>query len=284
MGDLAIKFNFNKRYSNHDEYFSKHPLEETFGYIYLWALQLDIFRKYCKEWYLSGNYNTRTIDGMECAIIYVGQSVSTNVLARERQHITSSEQEFDQFIDEIANEYNIDEVMPRIIIDHANDMKILNLKEEYYIMRYNLFYNNNEHALNHQRGGNSHNSSKKSREKMSKAKKGKKRPEISGEKHPHYGRTGKKHPMYGKKRQDLIGKNNPKFKGYIKAINKETGELVFVGKSTYDIERKVKSVEGKKLIQSGISAVLNNRQKQHGGYFFEYCPEEEYLQWKECNE
>ena len=264
MGSYAVVLHTNKLYSNREQYEELVKGTEPYGYVYAWE----------NLW----NWN-----------MYVGQTIDLD--EREKQHIRDHKQVIDGAIDKYGEE-NFD----RYIIDVGYSKEELDEREKYWIAYYDTFegskhYNCTEggegvgSGENHPRYGKKH--SDETKKKMSEANKGEKNPMYGktprdetkkklskankGENNPCYGRTGKKHPMYGK-----VGEENPNFKGYILVTNAKTGEFVGVYIGTYEIERELKSTKGKKLYHSAISAVLNGRYTQHGGYTYKRISKEEY--------
>lgn len=258
MDNLAVKFNFNKRYANREEFDELTKNLNVYGYIYLW------------ENLINGH-------------LYVGQVVKHRLDKREKEHIRMDDLEhslLEQAIEKYG-EYNFE----RILLDVGYSEEELDEREIYWIAYYDTFKNKKHY--NSTKGGNSLG---------------------SGENHPNYGKkfpeisaklSGENNPMWGKKRPDVsgennpmkrpeviakfTGKNNPKFKGYVKVVNKDSGELIYIGEGTRDIERNLLSTKGKKIRQPHISNCLNGKSKSAGGYVYSYCTKEEYENWKQLS-
>ena len=116
---------------------------------------------------------------------------------------------------------------------------------------------NPDKGYNNSLGGESWNCSEETKQKMSEAKIGKKRPEISGENNPMYGRCGENHPMYGKNSLDYMTEEAKKERGRkLSEANKGENNPMYGKKRPEHSER----ISGKNHPQAkSVIAIINDK-------------------------
>lgn len=134
--------------------------------------------------------------------IYIGQSVDIERRFKEHKRYKTK----GSYIDGAINKYGCD-IFDFIIVYITTDIDLMNELEQYYIWKYNTFFDDNHYNLTS--GGDNCIVSFLSRQKMSIAKQGK----YLGKDNPFY---GKHHTLETKKHlsdihHDVNGENNPMY-------------------------------------------------------------------------
>ena len=228
---------------------------------------------------------------------YVGQAVDFN--RRHRKHINAmtneSDPEYNKPIQCAFRKYGLENFEVEILKENLNTQCLLNLYECYYIKKFDLICKNGKGYNLSDGGSNGNPFAGKTKEEMeefirkqSETKKGK----YNGENHPFYGKHhseetkqkmskakkgkyGENNPMYGKHHSEETkqkmsethkGENHPRCKRV--AQYDKQGNLIKI----WDYAKQVKEELG--IDNGSICNCCKCRQKTAGGYIWRYVDDE----------
>ena len=202
---------------------------------------------------------------------YVGQAKNFN--RRHKTHINSSynknTNDYDCPFHRAIRKYGIENFNIIILKENLNSQCLLNMWEDYYVEKYDLYvknkngYNVAKAGYNNPYYGKTEKEMSEISNKLSELKK--------GENHPFYGKKGKEHPKYGKHNSNetnkkisiaLSGKNNPKAKRVIQYDSQ--GNIIKI----WDYIKQAS--EELNINASSISSCCRGTYKSAGGFIWKY--------------